>query len=186
MAIHNHTSFTLGKASKMPREINGKSTKLIRREILAGGQTVGALEIPGGQVVDFGYLRDTDDSIILRWDKPKRTQVEFFFYDANNQPKGSLKMISGLISKNREFNITDAQNNLIMRFKATDNKMSKEKNAGTFTDLQENVVGRTWTKWKDPASGMKGPFIEAMTRQDLILASILQLARHTGWNPIKY
>lgn len=186
MAIHRHTSFILGKAKKMPREEEGKSKKLIRREILAGGQTVGALEIPGGQVVDYGCLRDVDDTVILRWDKPKRTAVEFFFYDANDQPRGSLKMTSDLMSKDRQFEIRDPQNNILMKFEGTDKKMTKEKNAGVFKGLQENVVGRTWRNHKDEATGTKGPYVEAMTHQDLILGSIMQLARHTGWNPIKY
>jgi len=170
----------------MPREIEGKTEKFMRREILAGGQTVGALETPGGQVVDYGYLRDVDDSVILKWYKPRTTQVEFFFYDATNQPRGSLKMTSGLLSKNRQFEIRDAYNNLLMRFSGTDKKMTTEKNAGIFKDLQENVVGRTWRNYKDPVSGIKGPYIEAMVHQDMILGSIMQLARHLTWNPKKY
>ncbi len=40
MAIPNHTTFILGKAQKTKREIEGKTNKLVRREIYAGGQMV--------------------------------------------------------------------------------------------------------------------------------------------------
>ena len=186
MVLHGHTTFSLGKAEKTEREVQGKMTRMMKRDILTGGRIIGKLEIPGGGVVDFGHLRDADDTIILRWEKPARTRVEFAFYDRLDTPKGSLRMTSGLLSKNREFEIRDSRNNLLMKFNGTDKKMTKEKNAGIFSDLQENIVGRTWTKWKDPATGAKGPFIEALAHQDLILASLLPLVRHTMFHPNKY
>jgi len=185
MALTDHNTFLLGKAGKTKREIAGKTTKLVRREIFSGGQMVGAIELTTGGSGNEGWVRGADDSLILRWERPKRTAVEYFFYSPDNQQIGSMKQTSSLLSTTKEVELRDAGNTLFAQFTGKANKMTKEKNAGVFKDRQGNVVGRTWRGFKD-ASGMKGSVVEAHAHQDMIIASVLPLAGLLNWHPDKY
>ncbi len=112
--------------------------------------------------------------------------MEYFFYGQNNEPKGSFKMTSSRISQTREFEFRDATNSLFMQFEGRASKMTKEGNAGIFKDIQGNVIGRTWRNYKDPASGIKGPIVEAKAFQEHILGFVLCMASLNNYRPAKY